>query len=138
MDGVELSREMLTRTNDQAQKRGLSERLKLHHGGVDRLPFDDAQFDVVCSVHTVYFWSDLANGMAEIARVCKPGAALVLGFSDSKALSEAGWVNQGFRTYPLEHMKRAYEEAGFVVDSCSRAPRPGGGEYYALRGVRIA
>lgn len=134
--GVEISDQMLARTAARANSLGLAERVRLQHGSADALPFDDAGFDHVCSVNTLYFWPDLEAGIREIARVCRPGGVLVLGFSSRQALAGSGWTAQGFRAYPLDEIEDAYRRGGFDVDRCERAARAGGGELFALRGVR--
>jgi ubiquinone/menaquinone biosynthesis C-methylase UbiE len=45
-----------------------------------RIPYSDADFDRICAVHTIYFWSDPRRDFAEIGRVLKDGGRLVLGF----------------------------------------------------------
>ena len=44
------------------------------------LPFADAAFDKALCVHVLYFWNDLNQAFAEIARVLKPRAKLALLF----------------------------------------------------------
>lgn len=42
--------------------------------------FADARFDRAYGTHVVYFWSEPARDLAEVARVLRPGGRLVLGF----------------------------------------------------------
>jgi SAM-dependent methyltransferase len=50
-------------------------------GDVASLPFPDGSFDVVVSTMSMHHWADPAAGLAEIARVLRPGArALVWDF----------------------------------------------------------
>ena len=46
-------------------------------GDVQRLPFDDAEFDVAVAAWMLYHVPDLDRGLAELARVLKPGGTLV-------------------------------------------------------------
>ena len=136
IDGVEISGEMRDRVLARARKLGVADRVSLKTGSVEALPFDNACFDRICSVHTLYFWPDLEAGLREIARVCKPGGALVLGFSSQQALIDSGWTAQGFHAYAEDEVRRAYEQAGFTVEPAQRARRDAGGEFIAMRGVR--
>lgn len=42
------------------------------------LPFDDATFDLVVSTFSMHHWADRAAGLAEIARVVRPGGRAVI------------------------------------------------------------
>lgn len=45
---------------------------------VEKLPFETAFFDQVVAVETVYFWPDLLQNFAEVARVMKPDGQFVI------------------------------------------------------------
>jgi SAM-dependent methyltransferase len=53
-------------------------RVAVRPADVAHLPFDDARFDKVFGVHTVYFWPDVAGAVAEIARVLAPRGRVAL------------------------------------------------------------
>lgn len=48
-------------------------------GDAEKLPFDDATFDVVVAVTVLCFVQDAEHAVKEIARVLKPGGRLVIG-----------------------------------------------------------
>jgi ubiquinone/menaquinone biosynthesis C-methylase UbiE len=48
------------------------------HGRAERLPFDDASFDLVISTTSFDHWADQGAGLAECHRVLVPGGRLVL------------------------------------------------------------
>ncbi|MFJ9810342.1 class I SAM-dependent methyltransferase [Streptomyces sp. NPDC101158] len=50
-----------------------SERLRLLRGSAERMPFEDAEFDLVYSVEAAQHFDDLALFAAETARVLRPG-----------------------------------------------------------------
>lgn len=54
--------------------------VEFHSGSSDRLPFADAAFDKIYSVHTVYFWTAPLDHLREIHRVLHAGGRFVLGF----------------------------------------------------------
>jgi len=66
---VDLSQRMV----DLARERGVDARL----GDVQGLEFDDGGFDVVVAAWMLYHVPDLDRGLAEIARVLRPGGTLV-------------------------------------------------------------
>jgi SAM-dependent methyltransferase len=50
----------------------------LRVGDIEELPWDDGVFDVVASFIAVQYAADPAHGLVEMARVTKPGGAVVL------------------------------------------------------------
>lgn len=82
--GIDLSPTMVQvsrRRNAEAIKAG---RVVLRQGNVERMPFQDHQFDKLLSIHALYFWPDPLRTVAEIARVLAPGGRLALTFSPGK------------------------------------------------------
>lgn len=52
------------------------------------LPFEDASFDIVLAMHMLYHLPEPALGVAEIARVLKPGGAAVVATNGRETLAE--------------------------------------------------
>jgi ubiquinone/menaquinone biosynthesis C-methylase UbiE len=52
--------------------------VRLEQAAAERLPFADASFDLVVSAMSFDHWADQALGLAECARVLRPGGHLVL------------------------------------------------------------
>jgi SAM-dependent methyltransferase len=71
--GVDLSPPMLQRAAAR-----LAERAGLVAGSAQTLPFRDAAFGTVTSSSSLHYWADAQAGLAEIARVLRPGGTLVL------------------------------------------------------------
>jgi SAM-dependent methyltransferase len=68
-----------------ARARGVDARL----GDVQALPFADETFDCVVAAWMLYHVPDLDRGLAEIARVLKPGGRLVAATNSERHLDEA-------------------------------------------------
>ncbi len=76
--GVDFSRAMVAaarRRNRSAIKQG---RVDLRYGQAAQLPFPDATFDKVFSIHSIYFWSEPKRSLQEIQRVLRPNGKLIL------------------------------------------------------------
>jgi SAM-dependent methyltransferase len=67
--GIDSSAAMIER----ARTRGLEAR----HAEIEELPFDDSEFDVVTCNWVLYHLGDLDRGLAELARVLRPGGRFV-------------------------------------------------------------
>jgi ubiquinone/menaquinone biosynthesis C-methylase UbiE len=70
----DLSDEMLGAVATEAAARGLGN-VTTRRGPAEALPFDDGTFDVVCTRFSAHHWYDMPAGIAEAARVLKPGGA---------------------------------------------------------------
>jgi ubiquinone/menaquinone biosynthesis C-methylase UbiE len=68
---------MAAKCNRSFVERGL---VDLRRASAEKLPYPDSTFDKVLSVHTLYFWTDLALVLREVSRVLKPGGRLLLGY----------------------------------------------------------
>lgn len=78
--GVDFSRAMVAlaqRRNADAIKAG---RVQLSYGEATALPFANASFNKVFSIHTLYFWPEPLRTLVELRRVLKPEGTLVLTF----------------------------------------------------------
>jgi arsenite methyltransferase len=137
IDGIELSQVMLDHAMNRALKLDLESKINFHLGKIEKLPYQDGSFDRVCSVNTVYFWPDLDTGLAELARVMKANAVLVLGFGCDQALRKAGYEEKGFKLYTSDQIASAYRHHGLVPEKLESIERPGRGPFYAYRAVKL-
>lgn len=72
----DLAPEMLAVVADEAQRRGLD--VRVQQALAERLPFQDAHFDLVVSRFSAHHWADVPAALREIARVLMPGGHLVM------------------------------------------------------------
>lgn len=76
----DLSTEMLDVVARAAAKRSFAN-VVTRQGVAEHLPFEDESFDYVLSRYSAHHWRDFEAGLAEVARVLKPGG--VAGFVDA-------------------------------------------------------
>ena len=76
--GVDISNGMLDGGRVKVRERGVGNRVTLVQGDAAALPFDDGAFDGAFVAFGVRNFEDLQAGLAEIRRVLKPGAPLVV------------------------------------------------------------
>lgn len=108
--GVEMSKILLKRARINPRLRPAI----LRAGAIESLPFADALFDRVCTVNTIYFWSDPLQGMREILRVLKPGGRFTIGFHTEADLRRTGVSGRVFRFLEAEAVESLLSENGFV------------------------
>ncbi|MEM7292170.1 MAG: class I SAM-dependent methyltransferase [Pseudomonadota bacterium] len=135
--GVEISSEMLIDMRIRSARLGINN-LTLGRGGVDNLPFGSGSFDCVCTVNTVYFWSDLDAGLRELHRVLLPGGRAIIGMGSASHLRDRGFHERGFTLYSPDELHAAMQANGFNTDPLRQVERAERGPFYACVGIRAA
>ncbi len=125
--GVDASREMVRFGERRFRRQIEAGRATVLEGEAEHLPYGDGEFTKVCSVNTLYFWSDPLAALAECRRVLRPGGSIVLCFNAKADL--AAWLGdtRGFTLYELPEAEALLARAGFGgVDAISeRDPEQG-------------
>lgn len=85
---VDLSPEMLERARAAVADLPGRERVRFAQGSADAIPFADRTFDLVVCIGVISYWPDAGAGLAEIARVLRPGGTLILQASNLLAPRE--------------------------------------------------
>jgi len=123
VDAVDLVPEMLEQAAMLAAERGVAN-VTFHTADVRALPFADASMDDAVSRVSAHHWADVPAGIAEAARVVRPGGRIVV--VDTIAPSEPAldtFVNaveflrdpSHGRDLTIAEWRRILEEAGFSV-----------------------
>lgn len=78
--GIDLSADQVRRARRRAGD--IADRVEFVQGSALDLPFPDADFDAVYSIASIKHWPDPAAGLAECARVLRPGGQLLVAEAD--------------------------------------------------------
>jgi ubiquinone/menaquinone biosynthesis C-methylase UbiE len=123
MVGLDITPEMLEQARGGAAKRGLTN-LSWVLADAERLPFDDAAFDVYTVRAAPHHFIHIERALSEAARVLKPGGrAAFIDCSPPPAARErlheveVGRDPSHVRSYTLGEWEARLEAAGFVVES---------------------
>ena len=73
LKGLDISADMISIAERNAEEYGLSERAEYVHSSGDEMPFDDEEFDAVFTNGSLHEWSDPQKTFNEIWRVLKNG-----------------------------------------------------------------
>jgi len=98
--GVDLRDSMVARSNERAQREGVTELVEFRVADAQDLPFEGALFDAVLCESVATFVEDKQRVVSELARVTRPGGYV--------GLNEEVWL----KPPPVEvvgHVKRVWE-----------------------------
>jgi ubiquinone/menaquinone biosynthesis C-methylase UbiE len=85
------------------------------------IPFETDSVDAVVTAHTIYFWRQPSQTLAEISRVLRPGGSFSLAFVCSDE-GVADWKDPNIYTmYTMFEVIKMLEVAGFVDVECAGA-----------------
>jgi len=78
LKGLDISTDMITIAERNAEEYGLSERVEYVHSSGAKIKFDDDEFDAVFTNGSLHEWSEPENTMDEIWRVLKKGGRVFI------------------------------------------------------------
>ena len=131
IDGLDLTPAMLARAQAKIAAAGLEARVALHQGDAGQLPWPDASFDLVTSLEALEFFPRPRRALAEMARVLRPGGALIVSkYPDrwARALPFKGLTRRG--------MTRLLERLG-LGEIAIREWQPGHYELVTARKFKV-
>jgi len=111
--GVDFSHTMVRAARKRNAKAVKAGRVELKYGNAVSLPFEEAVFDKVLSIHSLYFWSDPLKAFAEILRVLKPGGTVTLTLLPRERWPGGGEGTAECRVYSGEDIVKMLTEVGF-------------------------
>jgi arsenite methyltransferase len=121
--GVDRSSDMVRRAKSMFSEAVSAGRADFREGNVEELPFETSSFSKVCTVNTIYFWSSLDAGFAEIRRVLVPGGRVAVGFVPKERMDRMGMPADIFTLRAPDDVVAALSKAGFS-DVRIEKPKP--------------
>jgi ubiquinone/menaquinone biosynthesis C-methylase UbiE len=113
LDYSELSVKESTKRNQRAVDNG---RCKLIEAGVDDMPIDDEEYELVTAFETIYFWPELSETFKEVSRIIKPnGQFLIAQGTDGNHPDDEKWLKtvEGMSVYNASQLEEYLIDAGF-------------------------
>jgi ubiquinone/menaquinone biosynthesis C-methylase UbiE len=121
--GVDLSDVMIEQAKQRFKDAIDRDRLSIVLADVINLPFDDGTFDKICTVNTIYFWSDFLASLGEIKRVLKNEGRLAIGIRSADKMKDLPFTQHNFKLYDPDTVRNILIEAGFRNPSIEHRDR---------------
>lgn len=85
----------------------------LYDGNV--IPFQDAFFDKIFTVNTIYFWSEPEKLLLEIYRVLKPNGTFCITFAEESFMEQLPFTKYEFELYSTEKVVQLVQKTAFKI-----------------------
>jgi ubiquinone/menaquinone biosynthesis C-methylase UbiE len=113
--GLEMSEIMFQEAqqiNDKFLSKGQTH-FTLYDGNV--IPFEDAFFDRIFTVNTIYFWQNPETFLLEIYRVLKAKGLFCITFAEESFMKQLPFTQFEFDLYSTEKAERLVEQTNFKI-----------------------
>jgi len=112
--GIDHAPDMVAEGKLQLDKFG--DRASYILGNAERLPFPDAQYNVLLSINTLYFVAEPEAVLSEWLRVLKPGGMICIGLRSKESMENLGLHQHGFQLFESETLCALLKQLG--IQSC--------------------
>lgn len=88
------------------------------------LPLEDASFNKVFTINTIYFWEKPEKVFAELRRVLDPGGQLLVAIRPREVMEQLPMVKYGFQTFTPDALATIVVAHGFRVSHLIEKSEP--------------
>ena len=88
-------------------------RMELSQGDAGNVPYPGGSFDIVYSLHSIYFWNDPVECMKGFYRALKPGGLLAITIQPKNRWREEQIRTPGMTFYVGDQIVEMFESAGY-------------------------
>ena len=81
----------------------------------DTIPFQEASFDKIFTVNTIYFWQEPEKLLSEIYRVLKPKGILCITFAEESFMKQLPFTQFEFELYSTEKAEELIAKSEFKI-----------------------
>ena len=117
--GVEPHLPLVRRAADRLRERG--SRARVVAGSAEALPLAPGSVDVVHARWAYFFGAGCEPGLAELARVVRPGGVACLVDNDATRSTFGSWFSRAYPAYDPVAVQRFWDRQGFTTESLTIA-----------------
>lgn len=110
--GVDISPAMVAASEKRYQKAIRAGKLNLKCAAAEALPYPNQHFTKVCSVNSIFYWPDMAQGMREILRVLMTDGKVVICFTCKTSMEKQSFATN-VRLYEAGEVEQIISQCGF-------------------------
>ena len=136
VEGLDFSETMVSIARRKNRGHIQKGRVVIHRGGVNNMSFQAETFTRICSVNTIYFWTDLQTSARRILGLLKPGGRLALGFEDQTQLKGRKLDPGVFRTFATAEVEAILMNTGFAQDVTTSTIEVGSSAFHCTVATR--
>ncbi|MGD1910018.1 MAG: class I SAM-dependent methyltransferase [Rivularia sp. (in: cyanobacteria)] len=111
--GVDVSPEMVEFCQKRFSSQIKAGKLKLNYGNTINQANFNHSFTKICTVNTIYFWSDVKQTLTQLYQILEEEGSLVICFNSKDFLKKTTLPKHGFQVYETEEVKRMMKAVGF-------------------------
>jgi len=82
---------------------------------VSALPFDNAAFNKIFTINTIYFWDHAVQVLSEIKRVLAPGGKFICTLRPKRLMEHYPFTKYGFVMFSREEAELLLQQNGFHI-----------------------
>ncbi len=110
--------------------------LELQQASGESLPYGENTFTKICTVNTVYFWSDPQRVLEQCDRVLQPQGKLIICYNSPEFLAQTKLIQHGFTAYQPAELESLMASSGFVdVATVKAYGGTGNGIFYCTSAI---
>ncbi len=133
--GIDPSSDVLQIGNKKFNRQIKQRYIELQQASGESLPYSDRFFHKICTVNTIYFWSNPQLVLQECDRVLKPNGKLVICYNSPAFLEQSKLTQHGFNAYEIEELESMMKNSGFTDISTTSANSNSNGLFYCTSGT---
>lgn len=112
--GVEPYAPLVSAARDRVRREGVAAGVLA--GSAEALPLGDASVDLIHARWAYFFGGGCEPGIAEAARVLRPGGVLAVIDNDATRSTFGSWFRSGYPGYDPAAVQRFWDRQGFVTE----------------------
>ncbi len=114
--GIEISNDMIKNVSKKYNKYIENGLLKLSLENIVSTSFENATFNKIYTINTIYFWNELEKCFSEIKRILKPKGIFLNAIYTKEYLDNIIYTKYGFNKYSIKDIIKITEENGMKIN----------------------